>query len=178
MSHAARAELPETCDDLTVRVGKPEDFVSLNERAAETILSAFDHPDLTAVQRAENQRVVAMTQQSCLAAVKDANCEVFVATSAGRLAGFVIVAAETEPHAENWFEIGWFVVFSEFQGRGVAQGLMEAALEWVGANSVQLGVIHCNARAAAFYEKYGFEDTGQLIEGHEIPRKLMVRRTY
>ena len=171
MSHVARAELPATRDDLVVRAGKPEDFVGLNERAAGAILSAFDHPDLTTVQRAENRRIVAIAQQSCLAAVKDANCEVFVATSAGRLAGFVIVAAETEPCSE----IDCFIVFSEFQGRGVAQRLMAAALEWVGANSVQLGFIHHNARAIAFYEKYGFEDTGQLIEGHEIPRKLMVR---
>ena len=147
--------------------------MGLNKRAAETILSAFDHPNLTTVQRAENQRVVAIAQQSCLAAVKDATCEVFVATSAGRLAGFVIVAAETEPYTE----IDWFIVFSEFQGRGVAQGLMAAALEWVGGKSVRLGVIHYHARAIAFYEKQGFEDTGQLIEGHEIPRKLM-RKTY
>ena len=168
---AVGADLSLRRDNLAVRVGKPADFVGLDELAAETILSAFDHPDLTTVQRAENRRVVAIAQQSCLAAVKDANCEVFEATSAGRLAGFVIVAAETEPCPE----IDWFIVFSEFQGRGIAQGLMEAALEWVGANSVQLGVIHYNARAIAFYEKQGFEDTGQLIEGHEIPRKLMVR---
>jgi len=155
-----------------VRVGQPEDFVGLDERAAETILESFDHPDLTAAGRAENRRIVAMTQQSCLAAAEDPDCEVFIATVSERLAGFVIVAAETEPHSE----IDTFIVFREFQGCGVAHKLMVAALEWLGENSVQLGVIHHNARALVFYKKYGFTDTGRMIEGHEIPRKLMVRR--
>lgn len=173
--YAVVVDLPSGRDDVVVRVGKPEDFVGLDERAAETILNAFDHPDLTAAQRAENRRIVAMAQQSCSAAAGDPNCEVFVATVAERSAGFAIVAAGIKPCAEDRFEIDSFIVFSEYQGRGVAQGLMEAALEWVGENCVQLGVIHYNARAIAFYEKYGFKDTETLIEGHEIPRKLLKR---
>lgn len=173
--YAVETDLLSGRDDLVVRVGKSEDFAGLDERAAETILESFDHPDLTAAQRAENRRVAAMTQQSCSAAAGDPNCEVFVAAVAERLAGFAIVVAGTKPCAEAWFEIDSFVVFSEYQGRGVAQELMEVALEWVGENCVRLGVIHYHARALAFYEKHGFEDTGKLIEGHEIPRKLLKR---
>jgi ribosomal protein S18 acetylase RimI-like enzyme len=34
---------------------------------------------------------------------------------------------------------------------------------------VQLGVIHFNARAIAFYKKFGFDDTGQPHGKHKIP---------
>ncbi len=38
---------------------------------------------------------------------------------------------------------------------------MEQALAWIGEGvPVQLGVIHFNARAIAFYKKWGFEGHG------------------
>jgi ribosomal protein S18 acetylase RimI-like enzyme len=40
---------------------------------------------------------------------------------------------------------------------------------------VQLGVVHFNARAIAFYKKLGFEDTGRPHGRHLIPRLTMVR---
>jgi len=40
---------------------------------------------------------------------------------------------------------------------------------------VQLGVIHFNERAIAFYKKFGFEDTGRLHGKHLIPRRMLVR---
>lgn len=63
---------------------------------------------------------------------------------------------------------------------------MEQALAWihlrqgfggqVGAGvPVQLGVVHFNERAIAFYKKLGFEDTGRIVGRHEIPRRLMIR---
>jgi ribosomal protein S18 acetylase RimI-like enzyme len=53
---------------------------------------------------------------------------------------------------------------------------MERALAWIGAGvAVQLGVIHFNVRAIAFYKKWGFEDTGRIAGRHKIPRRLMVR---
>jgi ribosomal protein S18 acetylase RimI-like enzyme len=53
---------------------------------------------------------------------------------------------------------------------------MEQALAWIGEGvPVQLGVIHFNARAIAFYKKHGFEDTGRIVGRHKIPRRLMVR---
>jgi ribosomal protein S18 acetylase RimI-like enzyme len=63
---------------------------------------------------------------------------------------------------------------------------MEAALGWIhprhGSGGqvgdgvpVQLGVIHFNERAIAFYKKWGFEDTGRTHGRHRIPRRMMVR---
>jgi ribosomal protein S18 acetylase RimI-like enzyme len=41
---------------------------------------------------------------------------------------------------------------------------MEQALAWIGEGvPVQLGVIHLNERAIAFYKKWGFQDTGRIV---------------
>ena len=83
-------------------------------------------------------------------------------------------------------ELDWLIVSPDYQGKGVhlrqgsgghvAGRLMEQALAWVGSGvAVQLGVIHFNARAIAFYKKWGFEDTGRIVGRHQIPRRLMVR---
>ena len=52
----------------------------------------------------------------------------------------------------------------EWQGRGVAQALMEATLEAAaarGAGTVWLAVWERNHRARAFYRKRGFVDRGE-----------------
>ena len=49
------------------------------------------------------------------------------------------------------------------KGTGLAQELMTIALNWarsMHASSLYLGVYHDNARALAFYKKYGFEIVG------------------
>ncbi len=49
------------------------------------------------------------------------------------------------------------------KGTGLAQELMKLALDWArneGAESLYLGVYHDNARAQAFYRKYGFKIIG------------------
>jgi ribosomal protein S18 acetylase RimI-like enzyme len=51
-----------------------------------------------------------------------------------------------------------------WHGLGVAQALMDAALEAArarGAGTVWLGCGSANPRAAAFYRKYGFERVGE-----------------
>ena len=54
---------------------------------------------------------------------------------------------------------------------------MEHALAWISDGvPVQLGVVHFNERAIAFYKKLGFEDTGREHGRHRILRRLMVRR--
>jgi ribosomal protein S18 acetylase RimI-like enzyme len=74
-------------------------------------------------------------------------------------------------------EINWLIVAPEWQGKGVAHRLIERVLAEVGEGvPVQLGVIHFNERAVAFYRKFGFEDTGRTHGRHRIPRRMMVRR--
>jgi ribosomal protein S18 acetylase RimI-like enzyme len=61
-------------------------------------------------------------------------------------------------------ELKRLYVSSVWHGRGVAQALMQAAIDSArdrGARTLWLGVWERNARAAAFYRKYGFERVGQ-----------------
>jgi ribosomal protein S18 acetylase RimI-like enzyme len=77
---------------------------------------------------------------------------------------------------EKMPEIDWLIVAPEWQGKGVALRLMEQALAWLGDGvPVQLGVVHFNGRAIAFYKKLGFVDTGRPHGRHLIPRRLMIR---
>lgn len=61
-------------------------------------------------------------------------------------------------------ELKRLYVARAWHGRGVAQALMDAALDAArarGAETLWLGVWERNPRAAAFYRKYGFERVGE-----------------
>ena len=90
-----------------------------------------------------------MTREACLQAVVNEDREIWVAYYGGQMASFIIA----NKMADECPEIDWLIVPLEFQGKGVAQKLMEAALDWIGYDTeVKLGVIHYNHRAIAFYE--------------------------
>ncbi len=113
-----------------------------------------------------------MARDACLQAVVNEERGIWVAYDGSQVAGFIIANRVTDECPE----IDWLIVPPEFQGRGVAQKLMEAALDWIGKDTeVKLGVIRYNRRAIAFYEKYGFKDTVRLAGKHKIPRILMKR---
>lgn len=148
------------------------DFDSVEDFVAASIRDAFDHPDLTPEQRAENQWVVDIAPRSCRSAIGRDDRAAFVARIGGRMAGFVIVDRK-DPALP---EIDWLIVHPDFHGAGVAGRLMNAAFAWIGeGRAIKLGVIGYNRRAIAFYEKHGFRDTGRVAGTHKIPRKLMIR---
>jgi ribosomal protein S18 acetylase RimI-like enzyme len=154
--------------------GKPSDFTGIERLVERTIRGAFDHPDLTTEQRAENDRIVSIAEQNCLAAIERPDRVVIVAREnvASPIIGFVIALRDSD----GMPEIDWLIVAPEHQGKGAARLLTERALDWIGRDQpVKLGVIHYNARAIAFYKKLGFEDTGRIVGRHKIPRKLLVR---
>ena len=72
---------------------------------------------------------------------------------------------------EKWkaLEIKRIYVLKEFQGKGIAQALMDFALDYAKENKyevVWLGVWEYNYRAQKFYSKYGFENSGHT---HPFP---------
>jgi len=165
---------------ITVSPGTPEDFADLNAFTAAAIGPAFYRPDLTAEQVAENDRIASIARQVALDAIEHPERAVFVAKDGETLAGFVILDFKDAAMPE----LDWLIVAPAYQGKGVRQGsgghaagrLMEHALAFIGeGRPVQLGVIHFNARAIAFYKKHGFEDTGRTVGRHKIPRRLMIR---
>jgi ribosomal protein S18 acetylase RimI-like enzyme len=159
-----------------VAPGSADDFHHANAFVAAAIKDAFYRPGLTAEEIAENDRIVSVAERTAREAVDHPHRAIFVAKDDdGRLAGFVIVDRKDAAMPE----LDWLIVAPEWQGKGVAGRLMEQALAWAGAGvPVQLGVIHFNARAIAFYKKWGFEDTGRIVGRHKIPRRLMVRPAF
>jgi ribosomal protein S18 acetylase RimI-like enzyme len=177
---------------ITIAPGVPADFENLNAFVAAAIKDAFYRPDLTPEEIAENDRIAAISERTAHETLNEPHRTIFVAKDDGRLAGFVIVdlrpgfgrqvdrqpalGRAVEHEDEKMPEIDWLIVAPEWQGKGVAQRLMEHALAWLGDGvPVQLGVIHFNERAIAFYKKLGFEDTGREHGRHLIPRRMMVR---
>jgi ribosomal protein S18 acetylase RimI-like enzyme len=168
-----------------VAPGSADDFHHANAFVAAAIKDAFYRPGLTAEEIAENDRIVSVAERTAREAVDHPHRAIFVAKDDGKLAGFVIVDLQpalsraVAHEDEKMPEIDWLIVGPEWQGKGVAGRLMEQALAWAGAGvPVQLGVIHFNARAIAFYKKWGFEDTGRIVGRHKIPRRLMVRPAF
>ena len=85
----------------------------------------------------------------------------------GAITGIVqLVRRTTEPGlvAPNPVEIRRLYVDDEYQGKGLARGLMEGAEEWArgqGYGGSWLGVWEKNERAMAFYKKMGYETRGE-----------------
>ena len=85
----------------------------------------------------------------------------------GELVGYAHLVAGPAPAAVQSpapLELKRLYVSRMWQGRGVAQALMDAALAAArarGAETVWLGVWERNPRAAAFYRKYDFERVGE-----------------
>jgi ribosomal protein S18 acetylase RimI-like enzyme len=155
-----------------IAAARPDDALGMAEFVRRSIQDAFFRPGLTAAQVAENSWIVEIAERSFRSGIGNEDRISFVSTVAGALAGFVVADRRKGEQPE----IDWLIVAPEFRGQGIAQKLMDAALTWIGPHAaVQLGVIHFNERALAFYRKYGFEDTGRIAGNHQIPRKLLIR---
>ncbi len=71
---------------------------------------------------------------------------------------------DIEVDATNALELHRLYVDASTKGTGVAKALMDEALVWArgkGASVMYLSVWENNARAQAFYKRYGFEHIGE-----------------
>lgn len=149
---------------ITIRTGSPSDAAALAELAARTFRETFaaaNRPEDMALHLAtsygtEQQRgeILDPAITTLLAEVDDA------------LAGYAQVRAGETPEAVTGpapLELWRFYVARQWQGRGVAQALMERVVHEArqrGARTLWLGVWERNPRAIAFYRKMGFVDVG------------------
>jgi ribosomal protein S18 acetylase RimI-like enzyme len=89
------------------------------------------------------------------------------ATGGAELVGYVHLASGPAPVTVEGpapLELKRLYVARAWHGRGVAQALMDAALDAArarGARTLWLGVWERNPRAVAFYGKYGFTRVGE-----------------
>jgi len=107
-----------------------------------------------------------------------------VAEVQGQPAGYVQLGRGPAPAGISGagpMEVVRFYVDSPWHGHGVAQRLMDAALDaarQAGASTLWLGVWERNQRAIAFYRKCGFREAGtqEFVLGSDRQRDLVLER--
>ncbi|WP_380872202.1 hypothetical protein ACFB49_31480 [Sphingomonas sp. DBB INV C78] len=156
-------------DEAAIAAIAPGGIALLTERATTT----FDRDDLTEEQRAANRRVVAISTGCCEDAARNSH-QYFAAgfTDEGALAGYVIATR----HGPDDHELDWLMVAPEHHGSALSRLLMEAGVDWLGRDRpMWLNVIRFNARAIAFYMKFGFAVDPDARTAHAVPHFIMRR---
>ncbi len=147
-----------------IRVGQPEDAAALAELAARIFQDTFaadNDPADMALFLAETYGV---RQQG--GELVDPAITTFLAEVDGVLAGYAQLRRSDVPTCvtgDTPIELWRLYVSQAWHGRGVARDLMAAVEQTarrLGARTLWLGVWEHNARAQAFYHKYGFTDVG------------------
>ena len=155
-------------DDALARIG-PDDVARLTAAATD---ATFYRDDLTAAQIAANRRVVEISGPTAVAAAASAERYLAAASVGDRFAGYVI----STRHAPGDHELDWLMVHPDFHGRGIAAALMDAGMRWLGTDKpMWLNVIRFNARAIAFYRRFGFEIDPETKLDKAVPNWVMRR---
>lgn len=119
------------------------------------------------------------------AELREGRMTTLVAEVDGEPAGYAQLGQRPAPASVTGgapLEIVRFYVDRPWHGRGVAQQLMEAAVNTAraaGARTLWLGVWERNPRAIAFYRKCGFQDVGTqtFVLGADHQRDLVLTRS-
>ncbi|WP_236241474.1 GNAT family N-acetyltransferase [Streptomyces sp. CC228A] len=143
----------------------------------ETYETAVDRPDAFWQQRAEGAAEGADGVRQLVAKAADGSWLGSVTVLVERRADDVRIGAP--PEADQTHLVGVFVR-PEARGRGVADALFRAALEWSWSlrepvvRRARLYVHERNDRAAAFYQRAGFVQSGQtaLLDGDPASRQV------
>jgi ribosomal protein S18 acetylase RimI-like enzyme len=139
-----------------IRRATLDDAAALAELGARTFHDAFDtHNQIENVDAYVARTYGERQQREEIASPDGATV---VAEEEGRLIAFAQLR-----RVDDAVELARFYVDQRWHGRGVAQSLMAAvydAARELGSHRLWLGVWEHNARAIAFYAKYGFRGTG------------------
>jgi len=99
------------------------------------------------------------------AEIDDPQTRYVLALRAERIVGYCKMGVvDMDVDAADALELHRLYVDRDTKGAGVAQALMDDALAWArgqGAKVMYLSVWENNARAQAFYKRYGFEHVGE-----------------
>jgi diamine N-acetyltransferase len=154
-------------DTFAVRRATPADAAVVARLGRETFAETFAADNTPGDLAAFLDETYGAPQQARELADRDGAC--FLAESAGEAVGYVQLRAKTPPSGvpgHPALEIARLYVRASWQGRGPGSALMRAALDEAaarGARAVWLGVWERNAKAIAFYRKWGFESVGMQI---------------
>lgn len=137
-----------------------DDWQTLQRVGSEIFYDAF--AAMNTPENLEAYMSEAFSETALRAELANPDSEFWFAISENEVAGYLKVnfrAAQAEFQDENAMEIQRIYVSKDFQGRGVAQILMEKTRELAesaGVDFIWLGVWEHNPRAIRFYEKMGF----------------------
>lgn len=146
------------------RRATPEDAPALAAFAARTFVETFGHlypPEDLAAFLVEKYGAEIQRQE-----IEDPACRAWLAERDGALVGFAQAGPVSMEiaHAETDRELYRLYVAEDAKGAGVAQALMQRVLDWAraqNAGALWLSVWENNARAQAFYRRYGFAHIGE-----------------
>ncbi|MBU0928291.1 MAG: GNAT family N-acetyltransferase [Spirochaetes bacterium] len=91
---------------------------------------------------------------------------ILVAEAAGRVVGWLSLAAVRHFYVEPFVEVSGFVVDEEARSAGIGRRMMGAAEDWTRARGLQALRLKTNVtrvRAHSFYERLGFERSKEQI---------------
>jgi ribosomal protein S18 acetylase RimI-like enzyme len=139
-----------------IRRAAPDDAARLADLAARTFHDAFaahNRPD-------DMEAYMSKTYSEALQRheIADPGLVTFVVEKGGSLIAYTQLRLSLPE-----IEVARFYVDGNWHGRGVAQSMMDSVLgtaRELGTTRIWLGVWEKNARAIAFYSKYGFRDCG------------------
>ena len=150
------------------RIGAP-DVTALTERAT---AATFFVEGMSNEQLESNRHVVRIAANTAIGAAANAHQLCTAAFLDGVFAGYMIATV----HAPDNRELDWLMVDPAFHGRGVADALMRAGVDWLGADCpMWLTVIQHNERAIRFYRKHGFEVDQDADIERVVPHFIMRR---
>ncbi len=149
---------------VSIRDATLGDGQALADIGRETFFETFGHlyPKEDADYFAQERFSLARTRQD----IGEAGRFIKLAFEGQALMGFLDcgpVKLPIDSPVDSGLEVYRLYLRAPAHGRGLAQTLMDIAIAWAreqGAKSLFLGVYCDNARAQAFYRKYGFEIIG------------------
>jgi ribosomal protein S18 acetylase RimI-like enzyme len=167
---------------IRIRRAEEDDASALSILAERTFRDAFAETNTAANMQLHCAASYAQALQ--LAEIRDSSLETWVAESATGLIAYVqlrLEAASPLISDERPVEIQRFYVDASHHGTGLAQQVMAhvvARANAAGSAALWLGVWERNARALAFYRKWGFDVVGEhtFWLGEDPQRDLIMCR--
>jgi ribosomal protein S18 acetylase RimI-like enzyme len=182
--HAAAPLQRPGAASAVIRFATQADAAALAELAERTFRDAFEAMNDPADMALHCERTYGAELQA--AEIADPEVRTLVVERAGRLVAFAQLHLAPHgppcvPDGEGVVELRRIYVDQRFHGHGLAQELMRRVLDLAarhGARQLWLGVWEHNARAQAFYRRFGFTEVGAhtYVVGSDPQRDLVLIR--
>ncbi len=171
----ALLDISDDQPSISIEKASPDDAEAIVEIRRQGWLSAYPNPDYGISYENVRKRIEGENGEHLAIAAERWHKGIKEDMASGRRANFVAklngkVVGYTAPHVINGQQrLGALYVLPEAQGKGVGRQLLQAAINWYGRDEdIFLRVVSYNQKAIDLYNKFGFRETGNNIEGIRI----------